>query len=378
METESSNLIIIKKRDSFSVLPKFSYKDDIEKLTNLLNFIIGFINILIITFLIFIVIFKQAFLLFSKFWINNQKDLKYYQDIQNNFCKNFRNFYDKVLEKKLILSRNSLNNTKFEIFIYDNNDFLSRKIKINNSYDNDGTLHMLNAIRFYTKKYNYSNNDIIIIDIGANIGWYTIFFGELKYNILSFEALPENNYILKKNYCRNIKNFSENESTTTIINTVLYQYETFCDYYKNVNNRKQNLVLCDKKKKKNLDNNYIKIDRIKSSKFTDFIPYINNKKITLLILNIKYEGEMAIKSEEILISKYKVPFIFIEFNLLIFSIQETNPQEFLSFFTKNGYKISLDGFLTDHFINIDDLMKMKFEDIALYLIYSEKRNFSLI
>ena len=68
---------------------------------------------------------------------------------------------------------------------------------------------MLKALEYYKDKNNYKNEDLIIIDIGANIGWYTIFFGIHNYSVLSFEPYPENYYVLKKNYCRNIKNIIE-------------------------------------------------------------------------------------------------------------------------------------------------------------------------
>ena len=56
---------------------------------------------------------------------------------------------------------------------------------------------MLNAIKYFEDKYDFENDDIAIIDIGSNIGWFSTYFGTFKYNVLSFEPLPENYYILK-------------------------------------------------------------------------------------------------------------------------------------------------------------------------------------
>ena len=313
----------------------------------------------------------KEFISFLFFNFNNkiQKDLRYYQDIENSFCDNFGKLYNKELENDIILYNASLNDTNFEMFIYTENDYYSSIIKSNQSFEGQATLHMLNAIKYYADKHDYLDDDIVIIDIGANVGWYTTFFGSLNYTVLSFEPLPENNYILKKNFCRNNKDFFGPASTIIIVNEALYPIETFCSYYKDYKNSKKNLILCDDSKEKNLDKNYIKVDRIKATKLSNFIPLINYKRLTLLRFDLEYEGEKAIESGKELITKYHIPYVFIEFNMLMFALHETRPQDFLRFFTENGYKISLNGFLSGQFITIEDLMKTDFVTINLYLVY---------
>ena len=372
MELESSNLIINMnipkngKKEDF-----FSYQKDVKLLTNFLRIILGFLNVLIISSSSLIFFSKridQIIPLKLNYSKTTQKDLIYYQDIQHNFCNNFRYLTNKELEEKIILYNVNLNDTNFDMFIYDNFDYYSWKIKLNQSYEGEATLHMLNAIKYFEDKYDFENDDIAIIDIGSNVGWFSTYFGTFKYNVLSFEPLPENYYILKKNFCRTNMDFFGTSSTITIINEALYPIETFCDYYKDIKNSKKNLILCDKSKEKNLDKDYIKVDRIKTTKLSNFLPQIMNKRIALLRLDLEYEGEMAIESGKELITKFHVPYIFIEFNMLMFALHETRPQDFLRFFINNGYKISLNGFLTDQFITVEDLMRIEFTTINLYLV----------
>ena len=153
---------------------------------------------------------------------------------------------------------------------------------------------------------------------------------------------------------------------------MLYPFETVCDYYKDLKNSKKNLVLCDRSKTKNLDKDYIKIDRVKTTKLSNFIPLITNKRVTLIRLDLEYEGEMAILSGRELIYKYHIPYIFMEFNMLMFALHETRPQDFLRFFTENGYKISLKGFLTNEFITVEEIMRINFITINLYLVFVGK------
>ena len=104
----------------------------------------------------------------------------------------------------------------------------------------------------------------------------------------------------------------------------------------------------------------------------NFLPLITNKRVILVRLDLEYEGEMAILSGKELIYKYHIPYIFIEFNMLMFALHETRPQDFLRFFTENGYKISLKGFLTEEFISVEDIMRTNFITINLYLVFVGK------
>jgi FkbM family methyltransferase len=375
MELESSNLINVQKSKLIKNAESFSYEKDMKQLTNFLRTILGLINICILIIALFIFLFKNIDFGISfnfSFFSNQKEDLAHYQNIQNNFCDNIRLTVDKNLEEKIMLYNISLNKTNFDMFIYNSYDYLSYQIQLNQSLQAEATLKMLEAVQYFADKYDFENDDIAIIDIGANVGWYTTFFGYFKYTVLSFESLPENNYILRKNYCRNNRDFFGPLSTITIINEVLYPIETFCDYYKDLKNAKKNLVLCDKSKEKNLDKDYIKIDRVKATKLSNFIPLITNKRVTLIRLDLEYEGEMAIMSGKELINKYHIPYVFMEFNMLMFALHETRPQDFLRFFTENGYRISLKGFLSNEFISVEDIMRIKFITINLYLVFVGK------
>ena len=373
MEPETKNLIDQKKYDKKQNEP-FSN----EKIKTYFAFFsynkLGIFNVGIILISIIIILIRRTNISIFKSNKNEIiiKDLNYYQKKQNYFCDNIRYEFNKEIEETISLFNVSLNGTNFELFLYKDLDYLSNIIRAKKFYDDVGTLYMLKALEYYKDKNNYKNEDLIIIDIGANIGWYTIFFGIHNYSVLSFEPYPENYYVLKKNYCRNIKNIIEentNNLTITLINRAIYPTEATCGYYQDIKNSKKDLVICDLRKEDNFNIDYMKMDLVNSTNLGDFIPIINHKKITLLRLDLEFEGENAIKSGIKLITKYHIPYIFIEFNFLIFSIHMTTAQEFFKFFIDNGYKISLNGFLTNDFIDIDELMIIRATRINLYFVY---------
>lgn len=373
MDLESKQLINENKKQRKIIEPN-KINNNIKRPNNTFWSSIGFINIYIVPFVILIIVIKRINFSSFKFKsekINIPKDLSYYQNKQNNFCENIGKVYNKELEKNIMLFNISLNGTNFEMFIFKNNDYMSEQIQLKKYYEKDGTLNMLNALQYYADKHDYENDDIMIIDMGANIGWYTIFFGLFKYSVLAFEPYPANYYILKKNYCRNNRDFFGPESTITIVNHALYTKETRCGYYQDIKSSIKDMVLCDFRKEDNFGIDYARMSLINSTRLKDFIPLINNKRITLLRLDLEFEGEKAIKSGKELITLYHVPYVFIAFNKKMFNIYETKAEDFLKFFVNHGYQISLKGFLTKEFIAIEDLMKKKFKQINLYLVYIE-------
>jgi hypothetical protein len=154
MDIESSNLIKINKSKQKKQNDDFSYEKDIKQLTNFLKTNLGIINItiLIIAFLIFIfnkIDFNISFI-FNFF---SNKNLSYYQEIQDNFCNNAHLFINKELEEKIMLYNISLNHTNFDMFIYNSYDYLSYQIQLNQSLQGEATLNMLNALKYFTNKY---------------------------------------------------------------------------------------------------------------------------------------------------------------------------------------------------------------------------------
>ena len=373
MEFEKTNLIIINKPDQNNVFMTLSCENSIKRdITNILSlFRIIYVLVILITFIIFIIFKTKRFIVLIGLKVISifKNDLEYYHDKEYNFCDNFRNMYNKDIENQLILFNITLNDIYFDIFMYKNSDYMSNNIQTNAINEVEIILEMLNAIKYYVDKYNYKNEDIIILDIGSNIGLYTTCFGFFNYTVLSFEPLTVNNYILKKNICRN--NYFSNKITTLIFDSVIYTKELLCNYYKDLKNNKS-LVLCDKNIEKNINKEYIKLDTVKANKFNNYIPFLNKKRIILLRIDLKIEGIGAIESGKELISKYHIPFIYIEFNISMFLINKANPQDFLNFFINNEYKISLNGFLSNNFINITELMCIDLSSISLYLIYTGK------
>lgn len=106
---------------------------------------------------------------------------------QNNFCINQNaNLYPEF-EDQIVSTNIELNNITFDLFVYKNKDVVSEEILKKKYWEANETNNLLKALDYYSEKKNLKKEDIYILDIGAKIGWYTIFLSKYGYKVIGFE-----------------------------------------------------------------------------------------------------------------------------------------------------------------------------------------------
>jgi FkbM family methyltransferase len=364
-------------------------KDRIEKITKKNKY-----RILIIIFLILLfiqILFFIFYLIFGKIILNQFTELKillkkdnntglnhynYFQNEKNDkiftemdrqkhikqqnlFCQNQINNNNTKIEDKIKMVNIKFSNSNFDMFIYKSNDFLSNAISGSGSWETKETNNLLSLLDYYSKKKNIERNDIYVLDIGANIGWYTFILGNKGYNIISFEPSTTNYYILNKNYCLN------NNTNIILINKGLDIEETNISIYHPLINI-GNAISSNDAHNSNIKN-YIK-EEIILTKLEKYIPYLVNKNLALMKLDIEGSEGKAIESGKELITKYHIPFIFMEWTPKALKLKGTDPELFLKLFINNGYKISKKDFLSGEYCSFDEIINAA--AINLYIIYT--------
>ena len=364
-------------------------KDRIEKITKKNKY-----RILIIIFLILLfiqILFFIFYLIFGKIILNQFTELKillkkdnnnslnhynYFQNEENDkiftemdrqkhikqqnlFCQNQINNNNTKIEDKIKMVNIKFSNSNFDMFVYKSNDFLSNAISGSGSWETKETNNLLSLLDYYSRKKNIKRNDIYVLDIGANIGWYTFILGNKGYNIISFEPSTTNYYILNKNYCLN------NNTNIILINKGLDIEETNISIYHPLINI-GNAISSNDAHNSNIKN-YIK-EEIILTKLEKYIPYLVNKNLALMKLDIEGSEGKAIESGKELITKYHIPFIFMEWTPKALKLKGTDPEVFLKLFIDNGYKISKKDFLSGEYCSFDEIINI--EVINLYIIYT--------
>jgi FkbM family methyltransferase len=250
---------------------------------------------------------------------------------QNNFCENTNKYYNDEYENKIKLQKVNFNNKTYNMFIYKQNDTVSNYISKLNVWEKYDTDKILEALNYFSKRKNLTENDIYILDIGGNVGWYTFLLGKYGYKIITFEPNKINYYILNKNYCLN------KGLNITLINKGLFLEEKKCyihSYKSNIGNGNLN---CNKRPNKN----YINNGEIILTKLSNYVPFFINKNLALIKIDIEGLEEKAFESGIELITEYHVPFIFMEIVPQLLISYGTEPKKFLEMFLNNGYKINI-------------------------------------
>ena len=298
-------------------------------------------------------------------YFNNNINEKYKHEL-NYFCDNQNIYYNKEFEDKIKKIDVDLNEKKFYLFAYDNSDAVSNKIYSSKSWEEKQTNLLLNALNFYSNKKNIKNENIYFVDIGANIGWYSFFLGKYGYNIISFEPNKLNYYILKKNFCLN------KDIKITIINKGLYSEEKKCDLHLQIGNVGNGMAICDNQG--NILPHFLqknKTEEIILTKLNNYIPFLSEKNLALIKIDAEGSEGKVFEGGIELITKYHVPFIFIEFAPKSLELHGTKPREFLQLLKDNGYNFSLESFFDKNIFTPDDIIKRTNDYINLYIFYTQ-------
>ena len=65
------------------------------------------------------------------------------------------------------------------MYIYKNNDIVSKSINDKGSWERYSTNKIIQALKYYSEKNNLPKNEITLVDIGANVGWYSFYIGKI-------------------------------------------------------------------------------------------------------------------------------------------------------------------------------------------------------
>ena len=130
--------------------------------------------------------------------IFDEKMKNKYIENQLHFCKSYDLFLDLIVENKIQNVTARLNNILFDMYAYKDNDYVSGSIRSSGSWEASSTNNIMKCLEYYSNKKQLSKKDITILDIGANIGWYSFYLAKAGYELISFEVSHVNDYILKK------------------------------------------------------------------------------------------------------------------------------------------------------------------------------------
>ena len=280
---------------------------------------------------------------------------------QGHFCKSNDLFRRSDLDTIIKTTQNKFENVSFSMYVYKENDYISNSILKAGFWEKEISINFLKCLKYYSEKMKLSKHQVTVLDIGANLGWYSYLLGNAGYEIIAFEASHINDYILKKTFCLN------QNVNVTLINKAIGLEEEKCILQHPSSNVGNAVILCGENINIGGDMQYI--EEIEFTRLSNYIPYLSNKNLALIKIDVEGSEGKVVKSGNDLITKYHIPFIYIEFTTDYLKMQGTEPRELLEIFKNNGYSISTVDFTSKKYITIDKIVNVTSKD--LYLVYSK-------
>lgn len=281
---------------------------------------------------------------------------------------NHNKYINQKYENEIYLHEVKFNELKYQMYIFKSPNFILRELIKYGAFEIELGNNIIKALKFYALKNNILNNkDVVFLDIGGNIGWYPSLLGRYGYEILSFEGFEKNYYVSKKNLCLLNKYMN-----VIIITKWLGAKEKNCHYFNHKNNAGNGMVICNNKsilKNKFLKKLFIKESEVQITTLNSFIPYLSNKNIALIKLDVEGHEYQVLEGGKDLITKYHVPFIALEFSPKYLKEVGSEPKKLVQFLVENGYKISIEGFLNKNYITADELITKTHFQVNCYFIH---------
>ena len=253
------------------------------------------------------------------------------------------------------------------MYIFKANNFILNEFRTTGAFEIPLSKNMIEALKFYGSKKNIVNNkDIFMLDIGGNVGWYPSLLGRYGYTILSFEAFEKNYYVSKKNYCHLNK-----DSNVVIITKGLGSEQKTCQYFIHLHNEGNGMVKCDINSINTigLKSKFIKESDVEITTLDSFMPYLSDKNIALMKLDVEGHELEILNGGKELITKYHVPFVVLEFSPSFLREIGSEPRQLAQFFVDNGYKINIESFLSKNYITVDELLVKAGFQVNCYFIH---------
>jgi FkbM family methyltransferase len=183
----------------------------------------------------------------------------------------------------------------------------------------------------------------IVIDVGANIGYYTLIFAQLvgaSGKVFAFEPEPKNFEILKKNI--EVNNYQNIIAEQKIVSDESGMVKLFIAEKGIVGHRLQQKTDSQK---------FIEVESIL---LDNYLKNLNlSEKINFIKIDVEGAEVKVLEGSKIMIEKSDQLKIFTEFNREDIKKYDYNPEYLLSFLIKNKFNFFLPNYKTNTIIKTD-------------------------
>ncbi len=282
---------------------------------------------------------------------------------QRDFCANPERHRDPESENKLKLSRGRFVDHEVRMYLYKSTDIVSQCIDQQGVWENTETQLFYNAIMHQMQRKHIAEpRSAAILDIGAQIGWYSLGLATKGFKVIAFEPMRYNMYMIRKSHCL------YSNLDLTLVEKALGPESMQCNLYADSHNIGDPHVFC---RGNAVDPQLVNLGPADVYKLDDFADYLSRGNLLAVKMDIEGFEHNVMKGGQKVLLDMHVPVIMSEFSIGMMEGKGGNPRQYLEMYERAGYKLSTSGF-GQSILTVDQVMEETRRRVIvnLYLLHS--------
>jgi FkbM family methyltransferase len=222
--------------------------------------------------------------------------------------------------------------------VYTENDIVSEYITKRNGWETQIVKEFVHIFVKYAEEHNLSLSDLTFVDIGANVGWFTMIMAAAGVNVIAFEPMEQNLYLIRKTLC-NPENSGFSDRVLVFATGLSDETQT-CILFSEKKNVGNGITACVEDPStfvppwKNFEiRGKIPVDRI------DNIVSATGRNIVAVKMDTEGSEAHVVRGGPSFFLKPKIPYIFSEFDSKLMLTRGGEGERFMSDFLDAGYLV---------------------------------------
>ena len=238
----------------------------------------------------------------------------------------------------------SFHNLAFSIFLYKSHDYVSTWILKKGSWESRTSSMVLEVLEEACSALEIPKETAVFLDIGANIGWYSLLLAAAGHSVISFEPMQANEKLFRRSIC---SNFDFQQRLTYHTDTLSDVPHKNCTLYSDEANVGDGTVSCDQN-----------LHLLQSSPEKQYYVRQTGMEMTTLdivladlqhpvfMVKIDVEGHEGhvLRGATQTILQAQVPYLMFEFKYAWIKKAEGHPDKLLKSLVEAGYTFSFKAF----------------------------------
>ena len=228
---------------------------------------------------------------------------------------------------------------RMKLLVYKQNDIVSYWIQVNRQWEAKSVRNIHKALQSHMKRHSITDpSTLTFVDLGANIGTYTVALAKAGFDVVAFEPMPLNVNSIRAALCLN----SIDQSKVTLYPYGLGTGQQECLVFSEDFNHGNGNVECAP--------NFVvpagcsKLGMVAIRRYDDFYDQLGHKNVVVLKMDVEGFEPYVVEGGARLFFERPIPYIQMEFNEGCLRQRGSDPLAILCKFIEKGYTVRRGSF----------------------------------